>query len=347
MSAKKHFATMKNVSNSEECVINPSQILFASHNQVNTRYFTALNLVPKTLFKEFQNLVYLWFLIFTILELLPPIKNSSLKLSTLLPLILLLMLKIINNAILTFRQYKQDKEINRKEFKVWEVSEFKTKLSENIRVGDFIQLEANQTAPADILILGQENILEPIFLNMKDLFNLKDFIKEKPFEETQLLLQNGGMSPSELRNRIEYVKVNNPGQSFQEFSGKVKMKENPKALKIYKKNFIVGGSKIVNCSKVLGLVLYAGMKSKIWLNFNPQSLFNLSKTEKLANFVMKINFCVMVCFVFISFLIGYFYGNKTINETVENLFLYNIILYCNFVPISLYLTLKISTTAQS
>ena len=98
---------------------------------------------------------------------------------------------------------------------------------------------------------------------------------------------------------------------------------------------------------MLGVVLYAGMESKKWLNYKSKLKNKPPKLEKTINFIMLVNLGVMAGYVLVCSLLGYYNKNSLITDSFADLVINHIFLFHNLVPISFYLSFKISKILQA
>ena len=105
-----------------------------------------------------------------------------------------------------------------------------------------------EKVPSDILVLAIDSFENEFYVSMSKKLHYQDLVLKRPLKITQNFIAKEGMALSELRNSIEKIQINQPNKSFSEFSGKIKMKGNPKAQSLNIDNFVIGGTKITECS---------------------------------------------------------------------------------------------------
>ncbi|OMJ80057.1 hypothetical protein SteCoe_19786 [Stentor coeruleus] len=315
-------------------------------NCVISYHYTILSIIPKTLFQEFQNISYLWFLVIIGLEFSSYCNYTSLKWSTLFPMLILIVYALIENIARTYKRYKLDCVKNNVIVKVLGSAEFIKKKSKDVHVGDIILIENQEYAPADVLLLAVDNTESECFVDMTSVVGGKDLIKKKPVKETQAFITTDGYEVGNLLKHIENIRITQPNSSFKQFSGKIKMKGNPKVSKVAIENLVIRGTQLIGCNWIIGLAVYTGMETKIWLNSKKPPIIKISKFHMFVNSIMVINFCLLLFYTLLSFGLSYYRKIEGIDEDWDFDFVSLLILFNNFVPVSLYLAMKISKVLQ-
>ena len=96
----------------------------------------------------------IWFLVISILELTTINQNVSLNVGTIIPLLLLLLIKLLREAWNDYFRHVSDNSLNNSRHTVWNGKEFVMKLSKDIQVGDLLLIYDEDYSPADVLIRG-------------------------------------------------------------------------------------------------------------------------------------------------------------------------------------------------
>ncbi|OMJ75673.1 hypothetical protein SteCoe_25143 [Stentor coeruleus] len=315
-------------------------------NRVVSYHYTILSLIPKTLFQEFQNISYLWFLTIIGLELSPYCEYTSLKWSTLFPLLLLISHVLTENILRTYNRYKLDSVKNNAIVQVLGSSDFLKKKSRDVHVGDILLIENQEHVPADVLLLAVDNTESECFVDMSAVIGGKDLIKKKPVKDTQAFITTDGYEVGNLLKHIENVRVIQPDSSFKHFSGKIKMKGNPKVTKVNLENLVIRGTKVIGCNWIIGLAVYTGMETKLWLNSKKNRIIKISKFHMFVNSIMIVNFGILLFYTFLSFGLSYNKNYSFNKETWDIFFVNHLLLFNSLVPVSLYLAIRLSKFLQ-
>ena len=318
---------------------NASRSNFKS-NKIESHGSSFLQIIPATIFIEFQKVSYSVFLFIIILQLSRYTNELSLNWSSLFPFSILILDSLIQNTLKAINLKKLDKQRNSLEAQVLKENNFEWIPLQEVQVGDLVIISKEESVCADILILATDSGEDSCFIDTQEILGGKDLTKKKVVKEVQNFISQEGQDLINLLNHIENIKVTQPSPSFQHFSGKIKMLGNPKAIKLSIENLLLRESKIVSNQWVVGIVLYAGVETKVWINGLKKSLVQVSEFHRKLNNIMIINIILMIFYIFTSFGLGYAYENN-----YRDLWYYEFInqfyLYYTFVPVSIYFYLRV------
>lgn len=88
-----------------------SQKLFPN-NRVSSTHYSCGTLVPQSLFEQFQRSSNCWFLLVSMLQLLPVNLNVTDSWTTVLPLVILLSFTLLKDAYSDYYRHKHDSQVN-------------------------------------------------------------------------------------------------------------------------------------------------------------------------------------------------------------------------------------------
>ena len=126
------------------------------NNFVRTAKYTVLNFVPKNLFEQFMRVANLYFLVVSILQLIPGLSPTG-RFTTLLPLTVVLALTACKDAYEDWKRHKRDRAANEKETQVLVDGELVHVQWQNILVGNIFRLQKNEPIPADCILLSSSD----------------------------------------------------------------------------------------------------------------------------------------------------------------------------------------------
>ena len=131
-------------------------------NHVVTSKYTKLNFLPKFLMEQFYKLANVWFLIVSVLELVPEIAISEPGTGTVGVLVLMLVIEAIAQLVEDGKRKKADDLANASPSQVFEHSTkaFKSKTWKDLRCGDVVKVHSFEVFPADLLILCSSEGME-------------------------------------------------------------------------------------------------------------------------------------------------------------------------------------------
>ena len=309
-------------------------------NKIESLGSSYLRIIPATILIEFQKVSYTVFLIIVILQLSRYTNELSLKWYSVFTFSLLILDSLIQNIWKAVNLKKIDKQRNSMEAQVLKENNFEWIPLQEVQVGDLVIISKEESVCADILILATDSSEDSCFVDMQEILGGKDLIKKKVVKEVQNFISQDGQDIINLLNHIESIKVTQPSPAFQHFSGKIKMLGNPKAIKLSIENLLLRESKIVSNQWVVGIVIYAGVETKVWINGLKKSSVQVSEFHRKLNNIMIINIILMTFHIFASFGLGYAYKNNE-RDLWYYEFIHQFYLYYTFVPVSIYFYLRL------
>lgn len=286
------------------------------------------------------NLSYIWFTFEVIIDFSMFPKSQSLRWSTLFPLVLLVFIFLVQIAKDTREKLKKSLAKNKRTYEVWNGSEFITKYSENICIGDILSLKAKQVSPAGLLLIASSSENNEVCISMQG----KESSARLVLKKTVNLDFYDKTDMQEFSQRVEYIQVALPKNPSENILGKIKISGNPTEFQLLVQNFLPADLVVANCDWVLGVVLYVGAESKVSLNKTGKKII-LSKLKRTLNFIVFFNFLVIVVLVLINCLIGLYMGRLGFWD--KDLGIAVVILYCDLIPISLFLSIAILNEIQA
>ena len=159
-----------------------------------------------------------------------------------------------------------------------------------------------------------------------------------------------------------YVDFEQANRNMHNFVGALKLNELEEEVSLAAEHILLRGSLLSNTDWVYGIAIYTGQDTKIQMN-NTLAPTKLGKVERYANVAILIILgaqIVLTTFSVISiYLLGYddldklpyVYVNRDRGESVLPLWLelwfIFFLLYINFIPISLYVTMELTNIGQA
>eukprot|EP01016_Furgasonia_blochmanni_P002413 TRINITY_DN10948_c0_g1_i1.p1 TRINITY_DN10948_c0_g1~~TRINITY_DN10948_c0_g1_i1.p1 ORF type:complete len:1143 (+),score=254.78 TRINITY_DN10948_c0_g1_i1:224-3652(+) len=325
-------------------------------NRISTSKYTCITFLPKNLMHQFSRLANVYFLIVGFMQMIKEISNSGGIPAIFLPLATIVAITAFKDLYEDYNRKKADHEENTRKVFVGTKNGFKEKTWCDVRVGDVIKIRQNEYFPADVLIIKSSDSKGIAYIETKNLdgeTNLKH--RTVPRELTSEITNEFDALSSNFT--FEYEK---PNHYIYNFTGTVGIKNKKIPLDI--NNFVLRGCSLRNTSEVYGLVAYTGHDTKIMLN-SIRAKEKMSRVEVEMNKQIIIIFGVQLLFCLFSALShAYWYlgrkdkvaylvidENDPKHQTVTLILLrYGswMLLFTNFVPISLLVTLEMVKFAQ-
>ena len=262
-------------------------------NTITTTKYNIFTFIPKGLLYQFSRWSNVYFLFTAIIQSIPIISPLS-SATAIIPLIFVLGISMIREAIEDLARNNFDYLNNEEEVIVYRNNKFVKSNSKTLRHGEIILVYENHNIPTDMILIDtayQEGICYVETSSLDGEKNLKFKVANK---------YTKGFISNDIDNEIQIIdKYIQPGKYF--FSGDVRINVpnidlnyingtfHPKFSKkdinideeihITNNEFILKSSILKNTSWIIGIVAYTGMNNKIILNSKKPRL-KMSKVEK-------------------------------------------------------------------
>ncbi|XP_074851996.1 phospholipid-transporting ATPase ID-like isoform X2 [Carettochelys insculpta] len=223
--------------------------------------------------------------------LIPQISSLS-WFTTVVPLVLVLAVSGVKDAIDDFNRHKSDNHVNNRLVQVLINGRLKDDKWMNIQVGDIIKLENNNFVTADLLLLSSS---EPHSLTYIETAELDG--------ETNLKVKQALTVTAELGDNLQKltdfcgeVKCEAPNNKLDKFTGTLTIRGEKFALDNEK--MLLRGCTIRNTEWCFGLVIYAGPDTKLMQN-SGRTTFKRTSIDRLMNVLVLVIFAflALMCFI--------------------------------------------------
>ncbi|OMJ96302.1 hypothetical protein SteCoe_30 [Stentor coeruleus] len=313
-------------------------------NIINSSRFTLLNILPKSLYEQFQKTSNLWFGFIVIITFANPEENTWHRLSRLIPLLLILIVNLFKDMISYFHQRKSDFKTNSKQFSVWDGQVFIEKPACQILVGDILLILEYESVPADMLLLcvGRQ---KECFADAFSVLGERNLQVKKPVKDTQAVLGGNDLdeTSANLKRLNGHIIIKNTCKS-EDFEGKMKLRLYPKATKLHRENLIIRGTIISNTPWILGYVLYTGKESSFPVRQKKKQVSMTEKKLEYWNFWLILS---MLLLTLLNFLISIFLYTSH-NQSHPLFYLSGFINQVqDLIPISLFSVIQIIRLARA
>uniref|UniRef100_A0A7N8X5K4 Phospholipid-transporting ATPase n=1 Tax=Mastacembelus armatus TaxID=205130 RepID=A0A7N8X5K4_9TELE len=321
-------------------------------NAIRTTKYSILTFIPMNLFQQFHRAANLYFLFLALLNWVPVVEAFQ-KEITMLPLLVVLTVTAIKDALEDYRRYLFDKKVNNNEVRVFcgKQKAYTVQCWKDVRVGDFIHLSCNEIIPADMLLLYSSDPRGICYIETANLdgeTNLKQRQVVSDFS-----LQGLEIHPDSFNSRIE---CENPNNDLSNFKGYIEHSSGVR-VGLHNSNLLLRSCTIRNTETVVGIVVYAGHESKAMMN-NSGPRYKRSKLEKRLN--TDILWCVVLLIVMcLTAAIGHSLWLKNLKDPIFQVdvetspalagfyvFWTMIIVLQVLIPISLYVSIEIVKLGQ-
>lgn len=327
-------------------------------NYVSTTKYDLATFFPKALFEQFRRVANIYFLFAAALSLTPLAPFSAPSLIA--PLVFVVGVSMIKEAIEDWHRFLQDKEVNNRKVKVHtKDGNFVETEWKKLVVGDVVRVEKDAFFPADLLLLSssyEDGVCYVETMNLDGETNLK---LKQALEATAELHNN------EIFHSFKaFIKCEDPNPSLYTFVGR--MEYEGQNYPLSSQQILLRDSKLRNTEYIYGVIIFSGHDTKVMQNTTDPP----SKRSGIEQKMDKIIYFLFSMLVLISLVGSIAFGVKTRDDMPDWWYLkpdnttdyYNpdkpalsaflhfvtaLILYGYLIPISLYVSIEIVKVAQS
>ncbi|OAA71609.1 ATPase, P-type, phospholipid-translocating, flippase [Cordyceps fumosorosea ARSEF 2679] len=353
-------------------------------NDIRTSRYTVFNFIPKQLFFQFTRVGNFYFLCVGIPQVAGLSTTGSY--TTILPLLFFVLLTIVKEGYDDYRRSRLDKienssfttTLGRKDHytdriksapsiqkwnpfhvatptqppilpkDVYEGTKWVPIRWSNLKVGDVIRLNRDDSVPADIVLLWTSDENDVAYIDTMALDG------ETNLKSKQLSSALSGCGTIEgIANCKATFVVENPNPQLFNFDGSVSV--DGKSVPLTLNEVIYRGSVVRNTTAVVGIVINTGEECKIRMNANQNPVAKKPALEKIVNCVV-VTLAIYVVVVSLGLFWGHvlwrnrYLGNAWFLPRKDfrayEIVVPFIIMFNNVVPLSLYISLEIVKVGQ-
>ena len=341
-------------------------------NTISTTKYNIITFIPKGLLFQFSRWSNVYFLFTAIIQSIPLISPLA-SLTAIIPLIFVLGVSMIREALEDIGRYYYDKLSNEEEVIVYRDNKFTKAPSKSLKHGEIILINKNRNIPADMILIDTGFRDGTCYVETSSLDGEKNLKLKVANKYTQGFIS----SDTELENKffenvIEpknyifdgFIKINAPNSNLNYINGTFhpNFRKNDihieQDINICNNEFILKGSILKNTNWIIGIVVYTGMSNKIILNSKKPRL-KMSKIEKNLNSYLLFVFLILIlCCILCSiyhhlqykknkkFYEYFILISNNINAESFIIFFTYFLLLNTFIPISLIVSIEIIKLIQ-
>ncbi|KAK6304543.1 hypothetical protein J4Q44_G00251290 [Coregonus suidteri] len=321
-------------------------------NGIRTTKYSLLSFIPMNLFQQFHRVANLYFLFLVMLNWIPVVEAFQ-KEITMIPLVVVLIVIAIKDALEDYRRYRFDQKVNNNIATVYSGKQqmYVDQCWQDVHVGDFVRLSCNEIIPADMLLLYSS---DPHGVCYIETANLDGETNLKQRQVVRDLPQQGSELTPE--NFHSYIECENPNNDLSRFRGYMEYPSKAR-VGLHNNNLLLRSCTIRNTETVIGIVVYAGHETKAMKN-NSGPRYKRSKLERRLNVdvLWSVVLLVIMC---LTAAIGHglwlrnqkeasFLIPDTTSPALSGFYLFwtMIIVLQVLIPISLYVSIEIVKLGQ-
>jgi phospholipid-transporting ATPase len=325
-------------------------------NAISTSKYSLVTFLPKNLWEQFHKLANIYFLIIAVLQAIPQISVSNGVPTTLLPLFFVLAVSGIKDLLEDRKREKSDTEENTRKTQRRTGGQWAEIAWQDVVVGDIIRVHKDEPFSADMILITSSEPKGLCYIETKNLdgeTNLKHKLASKETHSYSAVETN--------LDSLQYsVTCEGPNPRIYMFNGVLTL--NSTIIPLNNEQFLLRGSALKNTQWIVGLVVYTGHETKIMLN-SARARVKYSSIETQMNrqiiyiFLIQVVICLVCAFIY-----ALWYSKETSDtdqyldlnshhrsgfETFLFQFFSWMLLFSNFVPISLIVTLEMVKFLQA
>ncbi|RDX62340.1 Phospholipid-transporting ATPase 1, partial [Mucuna pruriens] len=258
-------------------------------NEIRTSRYTIVTFLPKNLFIQFHRVAYLYFLAIAALNQLPPLAVFGRTVS-LFPLLFVLCVTAIKDGYEDWRRHRSDRNENNRESLVLQSGDFRSKRWKRIQAGEVVKIFADETIPADMVLLGTSDQSGLAYIQTMNLDGESNLKTRYARQETASVVL------SEACDVFGVIRCEQPNRNIYEFTAN--MEFNGIKFSLSQSNIVLRGCQLKNTDWIIGVVVYAGQETKAMMN----SAASPSKRSRLETYMNRETLWLSV-FLFIMCLV--------------------------------------------
>uniref|UniRef100_A0A1A7XM33 Phospholipid-transporting ATPase n=1 Tax=Iconisemion striatum TaxID=60296 RepID=A0A1A7XM33_9TELE len=317
-------------------------------NRIVSSKYTVWNFLPKNLFEQFRRIANFYFLIIFLVQVIVDTPTSPVTSG--LPLFFVITVTAIKQGYEDWLRHKADREVNKYQVTVLENGQETPKESENIKVGDIVQVKENETFPCDLILLQSTRDDDTCFVTTASLDGESNHKTHYTVSDIE----------RDLKSLSATIECEQPQPDLYKFNGRMhiyKTNQDPAVRSLGPENLLLKGATLKNTQRICGVAVYTGMETKMALNYQGKSQ-KRSVVEKSINAFLLVYLCILVSKALVCTTLKYvwqskpgqdepWYNEKTQKEKDTNLylkmftdFLSFMVLFNFIIPVSMYVTVE-------
>ncbi|XP_058515030.1 phospholipid-transporting ATPase IG isoform X6 [Ochotona princeps] len=322
-------------------------------NRIVSSKYTLWNFLPKNLFEQFRRIANFYFLIIFLVQV--TVDTPTSPVTSGLPLFFVITVTAIKQGYEDWLRHRADNEVNKSTVYIIENAKRVRKESEKIKVGDVVEVQADETFPCDLILLSSCTTDGTCYVTTASLDGESNCKTHYAVRDTIALCT--AESIDTLRAAIE---CEQPQPDLYKFVGRINIYSDSLeavARSLGPENLLLKGATLKNTKKIYGVAVYTGMETKMALNYQGKSQ-KRSAVEKSINAFLIVYLFILLTKAAVCTTLKYvwqstphndepWYNQKTQKEreTFKVLkmftdFLSFMVLFNFIIPVSMYVTVE-------
>ncbi|XP_062440992.1 phospholipid-transporting ATPase IG isoform X6 [Rhea pennata] len=322
-------------------------------NRIVSSKYTIWNFLPKNLFEQFRRIANFYFLIIFLVQVIVDTPTSPVTSG--LPLFFVITVTAIKQGYEDWLRHRADNEVNKSNVFVVENAKQVRKESEKIKVGDIVEVKADETFPCDLVFLASSSVDGTCYVTTASLDGESNFKTHYAVRDTTVLCTDEAID-----SLTATIECEQPQPDLYKFVGRIiiyRSNQEPVARSLGPENLLLKGATLKNTKKIYGVAVYTGMETKMALNYQGKSQ-KRSAVEKSINAFLIVYLCILLSKATVCTTLKYVWQSNPFNdepwynektkkekETFKVLrmftdFLSFMVLFNFIIPVSMYVTVE-------
>ncbi|XP_066104923.1 phospholipid-transporting ATPase IG isoform X4 [Saccopteryx bilineata] len=247
-------------------------------NRIVSSKYTLWNFLPKNLFEQFRRIANFYFLIIFLVQV--TVDTPTSPVTSGLPLFFVITVTAIKQGYEDWLRHRADNEVNKRTVYIIENAKRVRKESEKIKVGDVVEVQANETFPCDLVLLSSCTIDGICYVTTASLDGESNCKTHYAVRDTIALC-----TAESIDTLTAAIECEQPQPDLYKFVGRINIYSNSReavARSLGPENLLLKGATLKNTKKIYGVAVYTGMETKMALNYQGKSQ-KRSAVEKSIN----------------------------------------------------------------
>uniref|UniRef100_A0A8B9QN07 Phospholipid-transporting ATPase n=1 Tax=Apteryx owenii TaxID=8824 RepID=A0A8B9QN07_APTOW len=322
-------------------------------NRIVSSKYTIWNFLPKNLFEQFRRIANFYFLIIFLVQVIVDTPTSPVTSG--LPLFFVITVTAIKQGYEDWLRHRADNEVNKSNVFIVENAKQVQKESEKIKVGDIVEVKADETFPCDLIFLASSSVDGTCYVTTASLDGESNFKTHYAVRDTTVLCTDEAID-----SLTATIECEQPQPDLYKFVGRIiiyRSNQEPVARSLGPENLLLKGATLKNTKKIYGVAVYTGMETKMALNYQGKSQ-KRSAVEKSINAFLIVYLCILLSKATVCTTLKYVWQSNPFNdepwynektkkerETFKVLrmftdFLSFMVLFNFIIPVSMYVTVE-------
>lgn len=335
-------------------------------NSIRSSRYSFWSFFPRQFVAQFTKLANFYFLLVAILQMIPGLSTTG-SYTTIVPLLIFVSISMGKEGFDDWRRYRLDREENNRVARVLcpgaggvaSLNDSSSTLGDShdwapvkwkdIKVGDVIKLNRDESVPADIVLLHANGPNGAAFIETMALdgeTNLKNKQPCQPVAKVCATVEDI------CDNQIDFC-VEDPNLDLYKFDGNVTVGEDK--LPLTNSEVVYRGSILRNTERAIGIVIYTGEECKIRMNANKNPRIKSPSLQFKVNRVVALIVAIVLLMSVIC-TVGYSFWERNVENkswyledadvSFGPIFTSFLIMLNTMIPISLYVSMEIVKVVQ-